>query len=190
MVWIHRSLLDSDALLRFSSLFRRSAVSITFLNSSLMLLAVDAKRKEKSELLMNVIRVFFLLSPQLRLSAVSVVFDFNDSLNDVAPLSPIILSVGLLCFNTQYKLPQQSNMQSTFQNKNSTRNDVHHHSDTLNRAFPFSTLYKNITNMRSLFSLLEQTLSQTLKVNGILPFPSIDEFHQNACFIVSFLCSL
>ena len=30
---------------------------------------------------------------QLRLSFVSAVFDFNDSLNDVAPLSPRLLSV-------------------------------------------------------------------------------------------------
>ena len=35
--------------------------------------------------------VFFLLSPLSRLSSVSVVFDFSDSLNDVAPLSPILL---------------------------------------------------------------------------------------------------
>ena len=35
--------------------------------------------------------VFFLLSLRLRESAMSVVFDFNDSLNDVAPLSPILL---------------------------------------------------------------------------------------------------
>ena len=39
--------------------------------------------------------VFFLLYSHLRLSAVSVVFDFNDSLNDVAPLSPILLSVDV-----------------------------------------------------------------------------------------------
>ena len=37
--------------------------------------------------------VFFLLSSQLRSSSVSVVFDFNDSLNDVAPVFPILLSV-------------------------------------------------------------------------------------------------
>ena len=37
--------------------------------------------------------VFFLLYSPHRLSSVSVVFDFNDSLNDVAPLSPTILSV-------------------------------------------------------------------------------------------------
>ena len=35
----------------------------------------------------------FLLSSLLRSSSVSVVFDFNDSLNDVAPVSPISLSV-------------------------------------------------------------------------------------------------
>ena len=30
---------------------------------------------------------------QLRLSSVSVVFDFNNSLNDATPVSPILLSV-------------------------------------------------------------------------------------------------
>ena len=34
-----------------------------------------------------------LLSSPHRLSAVSVVFDFNDSLNDTGPLSPILLPV-------------------------------------------------------------------------------------------------
>ena len=38
--------------------------------------------------------VCLLLSSPHKLSAVSVVFDFNDSLNDVAPISPISLSVG------------------------------------------------------------------------------------------------
>ena len=37
--------------------------------------------------------VFFLLSSQLRSSSVSVEFDFSDSLNDVAPVSPIRLPV-------------------------------------------------------------------------------------------------
>ena len=37
--------------------------------------------------------VLFLLSSPLRLSLVSVVFDFNDSLNDVAPVSPILFPV-------------------------------------------------------------------------------------------------
>ena len=37
--------------------------------------------------------MLFLLSPLLRLSSVSVVFDFNTSLNDVAPVSPILLAV-------------------------------------------------------------------------------------------------
>ena len=35
----------------------------------------------------------FLLFSQLRLSIVSVVFDFNDSLNDVAPVSPMLFPV-------------------------------------------------------------------------------------------------
>ena len=37
--------------------------------------------------------VFFLLSSLSRLSFLSVVFDFNDSLNDVAPVSPMLLPV-------------------------------------------------------------------------------------------------
>ena len=37
--------------------------------------------------------VFFLLSSQLRLSLVSVVFDFNASLNDVTPASLMPLPV-------------------------------------------------------------------------------------------------
>ena len=36
-----------------------------------------------------------LLSSRPRLSSVSVVFDFNASLNDVAPVSPILLSVDV-----------------------------------------------------------------------------------------------
>ena len=36
-----------------------------------------------------------LLSSQLRLSFVSVVFDFNDSLNDVAPVPPMSLPVDV-----------------------------------------------------------------------------------------------
>ena len=35
------------------------------------------------------------LSSPHRLSLVSVVFDFNDSLNDVAPASPILLPVNM-----------------------------------------------------------------------------------------------
>ena len=40
--------------------------------------------------------VLFLLYSPNRLSSVSVVFDFNASLNDFAPLSPIRLSVDLM----------------------------------------------------------------------------------------------
>ena len=36
-----------------------------------------------------------LLSSPLRLSSVSVVFDFNNSLNDATPISPIPLSVDM-----------------------------------------------------------------------------------------------
>ena len=39
--------------------------------------------------------VFFLLSSLLRLSFVSVVFDFNASLNDAAPVSSMLLPVEM-----------------------------------------------------------------------------------------------
>ena len=42
---------------------------------------------------MDVFCVFYLLSSQYRSSSVSVVFDFNNSLNDVVPVSPMSLSV-------------------------------------------------------------------------------------------------
>ena len=58
-------------------------------------LSVDVMTKEKSGLLMDAFYVF-LLSLPLRSSSVSVVFDFNASLNDVAPLSPISLSVYVM----------------------------------------------------------------------------------------------
>ncbi len=63
---------------------------------SLMLFPVDLMRTEKSGLLMDAIFVLSLLSSQLRPSSVSVVFDFNTSLIDVAPASPISLSVDLI----------------------------------------------------------------------------------------------
>ena len=43
-----------------------------------------------------VVFFFFFLHSHLRLSFVSVVFDFNASLNDVAPLSLMPLSVDLM----------------------------------------------------------------------------------------------
>ena len=40
--------------------------------------------------------VFFLLSSLSRLSAVSALFDFSDSLNDVTPVSLILLTVDVM----------------------------------------------------------------------------------------------
>ena len=45
---------------------------------------------------MDVICASFLLSLHCKLSSVSVLFDFNASLTDVAPVSPILLSVDLM----------------------------------------------------------------------------------------------
>ena len=64
-----------------------------------MLLPVVVKINEKSGLLMDFICVFFLLSSPLRLSFVSVVFDFSDSLNDVAPVSPMSFTINQKCLN-------------------------------------------------------------------------------------------
>ena len=88
----------------FLVLHQSSFVSVVFdfnafLNDILplfpKLFPVDFMRMEKSDLLMNAICVLFLLSSQLRSSSVSVVFDFNASLSNVAPESSILLSVDL-----------------------------------------------------------------------------------------------
>ena len=61
-----------------------------------ILFPVGVNRKEKSDLPIDVFCMSsFFLSLLLRLRAVSVVFDFNDSLNDVAPVSPILFSVDV-----------------------------------------------------------------------------------------------
>ena len=54
-------------------------------------------RERKKEWIVDgcLLCVFFLLSPPLRVSSVSVVFDFNDSPNDAAPVSPILLPVDV-----------------------------------------------------------------------------------------------
>ena len=64
--------------------------------ASPILLTVDLMRMEKSRLLMYSIYVLFILFLQPRLSFISVVFDFNASLKDVAPVSPMSLSVYLM----------------------------------------------------------------------------------------------
>ena len=45
---------------------------------------------------MDAIYVLFLMCSPYRSSLVSDVFDFNGSLNDVAPVSPMLLSVDLM----------------------------------------------------------------------------------------------
>ena len=57
-----------------------------------MPLPVDLMRMKKSGLLMNAICVLFLLYSPPRVSFVSVMFDFNTSLNDFAPLSPMLFT--------------------------------------------------------------------------------------------------
>ena len=53
------------------------------------------RREIKTEIIVDgCLLCVFLLSLPLRFSLVSVVLDFNDSLNDVAPLSPILFPVG------------------------------------------------------------------------------------------------
>ena len=82
----------------FLALHQLSSVSAVFnFNASLnddfpafpMPLSVDLMRVEKSDLFIDTICVLFLLCSLHKSSFVSVVFDFNASLNDVAPVSPM-----------------------------------------------------------------------------------------------------
>ena len=88
-----------------SSQLKSSSVSVVFdFNASLndvaplypIMLAVDFDMNEKNGLLVDAIFVLFLLDSLPRLSLVSVVFDFNASLNDITPLSPIPFPVDLM----------------------------------------------------------------------------------------------
>ena len=56
-------------------------------------LSVDFMKTEKSGLLMDIICVLFLFCSPFRLNCVSALFDFNASLNDVAPVFPMSLAV-------------------------------------------------------------------------------------------------
>ena len=94
--------MDTICVISLCPLLRSSLVSVVFnfnasLNDvapvSLILLPVGLMRVENSGLLMDAICVLFLLSSLSRLSSVSVVFDFNVSLIDVAPVSPMQLTV-------------------------------------------------------------------------------------------------
>ena len=99
------NLLTNDiACYYLSSLLRYSFVSVVFdFNASLndvaplspMLFTVDLMRIKKSGLFIGFIYVLFLLCLPFRLRFVSVVFDFNASLNDVAPASPTLFPVDL-----------------------------------------------------------------------------------------------
>ena len=53
---------------------------------------------------MDVFCVFFLLSSQCRWSFVSVVFDFNASLNDVTPAFPMLFPVDVMRMEKSYLL--------------------------------------------------------------------------------------
>ena len=96
---------DICVLLLLSSLSRLSFVSVLFdFNASLndfapvssMLLSVDLMRMKKNGLLIDAICVLFLLYLQPRLSRMSVVFDFNASLNNATPDSLISFPFGLM----------------------------------------------------------------------------------------------
>ena len=78
-----------------SVLFDSNASLIDVAPVTPMLLSVDFMRKEKNRLLIDAVCVLFLLCSPLRLSLVSVLFDFNASLNDVSPVTPMLHSAFL-----------------------------------------------------------------------------------------------
>ena len=101
-----------------------------------MLFPVDFMKIEKSGLLMDVTCVLFLLSSPPRLSFVSVLFDFNASLNDVAPLSPILPSVGVIQPKTIWNYYFDHDVISclTCQIDFFAWNDIHQKKNSLSRA--------------------------------------------------------
>ena len=81
----------------------------------------------------------------------SVVFDFNALLNDVAPVSPISFPVVNISNHDTDTLEHQTHKLFfsclTSQIEVPTGNDVHHKSNTLSRAFSVNTPYRKNTNM-------------------------------------------
>ena len=61
-----------------------------------MLLSVDGMRMEEERIVDGCLLCVFLLSSPPRLTFVRVVFDFNTSLNDVAPVHPMLLAVDMM----------------------------------------------------------------------------------------------
>ena len=60
-----------------------------------ILLSVGVIKMKKSDLLMHILLKTNLLCQQPSLSLVSTILDFNNLLNDDAPLSPILLTVDM-----------------------------------------------------------------------------------------------
>ena len=67
-----------------------------FVPVSPILLSVYLKRMKKSGSFMDAIFVLFLLCSPLKPSFAIIVFNFNASPNDVAPVFPILLPIDLM----------------------------------------------------------------------------------------------
>ena len=95
--------------------------------------SVPSTQSQKREV--GTIALWLLLPLQLRLSSLSAVFDFNTSLNDFAPLSPILLAVVFmrmeewivddrhLCV-VSFVLPKSLSLVSVVFDFNTSLNDV------------------------------------------------------------------
>ena len=123
----------------------------------------------------------------------SVVFDFNASLNDVAPVSPISLSVDViqhknikrpfsceicLMISSDFLPSKSISLQGTMFIKRQTRSIVN------------SPLIRPVHDKMSLPHLPQIGIRQTVQIDVLFPFPIVDEPHQTKCFMVSFVCSL
>ena len=82
-------------------MFVFNASNSDFFPLSPILLSIDFMGMQKSGLLMDVICVLFLLCSPPILRSVSAEFDFNASLNDVAPVFPILFPVDWMRMETE-----------------------------------------------------------------------------------------
>ena len=152
-------------------------------------LLIDKTEKKKSVIDGYHLCCFFYLL-LLKLSCVSVVFVFNSSLNDVAFVSSIPLSVDSI---------QHKTVKNAFFSMRSCVCDTRHNKSSALNGTRF--IKRQILTFESLkICPVSQYLNefqnsflkhkQTLQKDALLPFPFVYELHQTQSFLISFVCSL
>ena len=161
-----------------------------------MLLSVHEKINEKSKLLMDVFCVssfFCLHNTDLAMQVLCLIsmihsmmlllcLQYRSLLTSPNPFTWLRREFKHVIRLSHGRPSKLSSLKGTMFITSATRSIVH--------SPLIHTTEKKQQNMNPLFEFIEKAPSQTLQINVFFPFPIVDELQQNACFMVSFLCSL